>query len=118
MKYFTYPWALLYGFYFFLLFQIMSVVLFGGLNTNLNILDVFLYVVGVLSVLLFMYFAKKLGDRWKSLWIPFVIALPYAYIGALGGGLIGAAGILIYGLLPFIVVLSLGYWLIKRFAGK
>ena len=73
--------------------------------------------VGVASVLLLIYFARKLERGRGWLFVPFLIALPFAYVGALAGGLLGYVGVVIFGLIPFIITLSIGYWIIKRLTG-
>ena len=113
-NYLAYPWAILYGLYFYILFQVAYFIRSGSINSSVRILDLGIVVVGIVSVLIFMYFAKKLGERWNLMFIPFILALPLAYFGALGGGLLGLPGIVIYGLVPFIVLLPLCYWFFKR----
>lgn len=113
-KYLAYPWSLLFGLYMYLLFQLMFILRFGRINTDVNSLDLYILVVGIASVLMLMYFARKLTARRVFLCIPFLIALPFSYIGALGGGLLGGVGVLIFGLVPFAIALPVGYWLINR----
>ena len=108
------PWAFLYGFYFYLLFQAMFVYRFGHLNISFGVLDAFIVLVGILSVLLLFYFLKKLprGRRW--LLAVFFVTVPFAYIGALGGGLLGALGLVVFGMVPFLVTPPLAYWVVAR----
>lgn len=105
----SYPWALIYGLYFYVLFQAVFFVRFGTINTAMSTLDLSIIAVGILSVLLLMFFMRKLGREGKFMLIPFVVAIPFAYVGALGGGLLGHIGILVYGAVPFIAILSIGY---------
>jgi len=117
-KLYSYPWAILYGLYFYVLFQIVFFVQFGQFNRNLGLIDLFVVLDGILSVLLLQYLARKLPTRRGFLIIPFLIALPFAYIGALGGGLLGAVGVVVMGMLPFIVFLGIGYWVVKRVVSR
>ena len=115
MDYLSYQWSILYGLYMYLIFQIMFLSRFGSINTTFTSLDIFIIAVGIISVIIAMYFANKLGSGRAWLLVPFLIALPFSYIGILSGGLFGIVGILIGGLLPFAVLLPLGYWLVKKF---
>jgi hypothetical protein len=115
-RFFTYPFSILYGAYFYLIFQLMFVTRFGGINMHFTVLDIFIWLVGVASIAGLMYFMGKLGGRKHLMWIPFVIAVPLGFIGALGGGLLGIFGLLVFGLLPFALILPAGYWLIGRYA--
>ena len=115
-NYTSYPWALLWGFYYYLVFQLIFLVRFGSLNISFSSIDRALPVIGILSVVLLMYFADKLQRGKGLLFIPFLIALPFSVFGALGGGLLGAVGMLIFGLVPFVIALPIGYWLIKKFS--
>lgn len=110
----SYTWSLVYGLYFYLLFQVMFYLRLGRLNLTFESLDIMLWVVGVASVALTVYFAKKLERGRAFLWIPFLLALPFSYVGALGGGLLGAVGIIVFGLVPFVIALPIGYLLIRR----
>ena len=114
-KYFSYPWAFPFGLYFYVLFQIMYAMRFGNINTNYSILDLFIWAVGIGSVLMLMYFMRKLEHKRTLMLIPFAIALPLSYVAALGGGLLGTLGVLFFGLVPFAAILALGYWLINKF---
>lgn len=114
-RYLAYPWSLLFGFYYYVLFQFIYLLRFGSFNTRVSYLDAFLVAVGIISVLIFMFFAKKLIRKRGLLLIPFVLAVPFSAFGALGGGLLGFLGILIFGLVPFFAIPPLGYWIIKRF---
>jgi len=116
-NYTSYPWAVLYGFYFYIIFQIVFLLRFGSINMNVSVLDAFLVLNGILSVLMLMWFANKLPRKKGFLFIPFGIALPFSMIGALGGGLLGWIGILIGGLVPFVIAIPIGYFLIKKLAG-
>lgn len=111
----SYPWALAYGVYFYVLFQLVFFVRFGSLNTAPNIFDISLYIVGVLSVAMFLHFSGKLSHNSGYLWIPFVLAVCASVITTLGGGLLGFLGAVIFGLIPFALFLPLGYWIIARF---
>jgi len=117
-NYLSYPWALAWGLYYYVLFQIIFLARFGSLNLSFNALDISLIVLGVLSVVLLVYFANKLSARKGLLFIPFVIALPFSVIGALAGGLFGFIGIIAFGIVPFVIALPLGYWLIKWQTGR
>lgn len=113
-NYFSYPWALLYGLYFYLLFQGMYAWRFGHLNTDVSLLGISIIVVGMVSVFLLLFFMRHLARRKFLLLVPFLLALPFAYVGALGGGLLGVLGILIFGITPFLIALPAGYFVIKR----
>jgi len=113
-NYFSYPWAILYGLYFYLIFHVLFLFRFGRFNTDMSVVDLFIVLVGIMSVLLLMYFAKKVGEKKKLLFIPFVIAIPFSYIGALGGGLLGPVGVLVFGMIPFLITLPIGYALLKK----
>lgn len=111
---YSYVWAAL-GLLYYVLFQLIYLVRFGSLNMTFNPLDLNLIVLGVVSVAALIYFANKLGG-WKMLLIPYLIALPLSAFGALAGGLMGALGMLFFGLVPFAITLPIGYWLIKKFS--
>lgn len=115
-RYLSYPWAFVCGFYYYIIFQLVYFARFGALNTTWSFADVFLPVVGVVSLLMFIFFAKRIGRRRELFFIPFLIALPFSVLGALGGGLLGFLGVLIFGILPFFIILPLGFWLVKKFA--
>lgn len=117
-KYVTYPLALVWGLYYYLIFQLIYLVRFGAFNASFSTIDIFLYVNGVLSVTLYVYFGQKSGGKWGLLCIPFVIALPVSLVGSLGGGLLGPVGTVIFGLVPFVIALPVGSWLINKFAGS
>jgi len=107
--------TVVYGLYFYVLHQLVYLIRFGSLNTNFNLLDLLLIVVGILSVLLYVYFAKESDTKRKvALRVAFVLAIPFASIGSLMGGLLGALGILIYGLIPFVVFLLVAHLLFRR----
>ncbi len=112
----SYPWAFLYGFYFYLLFQIVYIVRFGHVNTVFSFSDTALYAVGLASVLLCQYLARELPRARGFMIIPFLVGLPFGFVGALGGGLLGWLGVFIFGFVPFAVALPTGYWVVKRVA--
>lgn len=112
-NYFSYPWAVLYGLYFYVIFQGIYFWRFGSINIDVNLLDLYVIIVGIVSVFMLMYTAKRLSSGRGSLFVAFLIAIPFAYIGALGGGLLGATGILLFGLIPFGIALGIAYWLLK-----
>jgi len=116
-NYTSYPWAILFGLYFYLLFQVMFLLRFGSLNLTFNVLDLVIILVGIFSVALLFFCMRKLPAKQSWMILPFLLAVPLAYIGALGGGLLGAIGILIFGLVPFFVFLPIGYLIIKQ-SGK
>lgn len=111
-KYLAYPWALLYGIDYYLLFQIVNFVRFDRFNWSFSILEFMLYVVGVASVLLTLFLYKKLEGKLGALIGLYLLATPFSYIGALMGGLIGAPGILIFGMVPYVVVLGVGFFIL------
>lgn len=112
----TYPWALVFGLYYYVIFQLIYLARFGSLNLNWSMVDVSLPIVGIVSTVLFVYFAKRIPRRRGLFFIPFLTALSLSVFGALGGGLLGPVGVLIFGLVPFALFLPLGYWLVKKFA--
>lgn len=112
----AYPLALVYGLYFYALFQLSFLVRFGSLNTSFNILDFGSVLVGIISVVLLLYFMRKLTRGQGFMLIPFLLMVPFSYLGALGGGLLGMLGIVAFGTIPFAVGLSVGYFAIKRFS--
>ena len=103
-----------YGIYMYLLFHLTYWARFGRINTSFSYMDLFIVLVGVLSVWIFIFFSKRLKKRRMWLWAPFILAVPFGYLGSLGGGLIGPLGILIFGLIPFGLLIPIGYWLIKK----
>ena len=109
----SYAWAPIYGLYLYVLFQILFLMRFGELNMSFSLLDLAIIFVGILSVVLLLYFMRKLTHKRLLMIIPFLIAIPFGYIGALGGGLLGAAGVLVFGLVPFAVLTPLGYAVIR-----
>jgi len=117
-NYFSYPWSILYGLYMYVIFHILFLVRFGRINVEVNSSDIFIVLVGIFSVVLLMYFGNKVGDKKKLLLIPFVIAIPFSYMGALGGGLLGPIGMLVFGILPFLITLPIGYVFLKKGKNK
>ncbi len=115
-NYLAYPLALVYGLYFYALFQLSFLVRFGSLNTSFNILDFGSVLVGIISVVILLYFMRKLTRGRGFMLIPFLLMVPFSYLGALGGGLLGVLGIVAFGTIPFAVGLSVGYFAIKRFS--
>ena len=115
MKNTAYLWATVYGAYLYLLFQIMFFARFGRINTQVSVLDLFIWVVGIVSVLILMFFMRKLPTRKALMFVPFVIALPFGYVGTMGGGLIGPLGMLILGTIPFAVILAIGFGVVRLF---
>lgn len=111
----SYPWALAYGAYFYVLFQLVYLVRFGSFNMDVNVFDMSLYGVGVVSVLILLYFAHKLTRGRGYLLFPFVLAAGASVVTTLGGGLLGFVGAVLFGLIPFAVILPLGYWVITKF---
>jgi len=109
----AYPWALAYGVYMYVLFQAMFYLQFRVFNLSVDLIDIGIYVVGVGSVALLFFFIHKLPRKRWLMMIPFIVALPFGYIGTLGGGLLGILGMVAFGLIPFAVVLSIGYFIIK-----
>ena len=112
-NYFTYPWAILYGFYLYIIFHALFLFRFGRINTSVSVNDLFILLVGILSVVLLMYFGNKIGEKRQLLFIPFVIAVPFSYVGVLGGGLLGPVGMVLFGMIPFLITLPVGYFFLK-----
>lgn len=115
MTKYSYVWAIPFGLYYYVIFQLVYLARFGSLNMSFNVLDVSLLALGILSMVMLLYFANKLGG-WKMLVIPLLIAFPFSAFGALSGGLHGVLGVLLFGLVPFAITLPIGYWLIKKFS--
>jgi hypothetical protein len=107
----SYRWVL-GGIYYYALFQLIYLARFGSLNTTVSSLDAWLIIVGMCSVAVLLYYANKGALFWKLL-IAFLIAIPLSLVLALIGGLFGAVGVFAAGLLPFVILLSVGYWLAK-----
>ncbi len=108
----AYPWAFLYGLYFYILFQLVFLVRFGHIMTNVSVADLGLYVVGVGSVLFCQYLTRKLEGHEFGMAIAFIIALPFAFVLSFFGGLFGILGVIVAGLIPFAITLSVGYWVL------
>lgn len=107
--------VVVYGLYLYVLHQIVFFVRFGALNTTLSISDLFLIGVGILSILLYVYFARNSHTtRKNALRAAFVLSIPFSFFGTLAGGLLGNVGILIYGLIPSIVCLWGAHLLFKH----
>lgn len=106
----------LYGLYFYALQQGIYLVRFKELNTQVNMLDLYLVVVGILSVWLFMFFRSKMHSKKAriALFVAFILAVPIASVGALLGGLLGPIGILAYGLIPFAVLMTIVFILFGK----
>lgn len=112
----SYPFSILYGLYFYLLFHIVFVIRFGRINPAVSHLDLGIIVVGVLSSLALLFYVRKLPEGKRLLMlIPFAIAVPLAYLTTLMGGLLGLPGIMIFGVVPFVIALPIGHWMITRF---
>lgn len=114
MNPYSYYLAPFYGLYFYAIFQMMFFLRFGTFNTTVHILDLALLLIGAASVALCMYYSNKLPQRKNALIFPFLITTPFAYVGALGGGLLGFPGALILGTLPFLIILPLSYSIISK----
>ncbi len=72
----------------------------------------------MLSVALYIRYAKELAQRRRILLTAFAIATPLAYIGALGGGLLGFLGAVFFGTTPFLIILPTAYRIIDRPSGE
>lgn len=114
----SYYRAPLLGLYFYILFQIIFLLRFGRINTQVHILDLGLVIIGISSVLLYTFFANKLTQHKHLLIIPFLLALSFSYLGTLGGGLIHPLALLVFGLIPFGIAISAGYFIIVYFTNK
>jgi len=108
----NYVYAFVLGFYPYVLLQAQALVRFGKINTSLNYLDIFPIVVGIVSVLILFFLMNKVSKS-RAILISFLIAAPFSFMGMLMGGLLGAFGILIYGLIPFFIALPIGYKISK-----
>lgn len=108
-----YPWVLLLGVYMYVVFQVVFFLQFGSFNFGFDVIDLGIYIVGLVSVLVAQFFMRKLPRKKLLMLIPFVIALPFGYIGSLGGGLLGIIGMVIFGTIPFLVILPIGYVILK-----
>ncbi len=78
-NYLPYPLALVYGLYFYALFQLSFLVRFGSLNTSFNILDFGSVLVGIISVVILLYFMRKLTRGRGFMLIPFLLMVPFSY---------------------------------------
>ena len=113
MKYLlSYPLALIWGLYFYLLFQLVFWVRFGHVNGSFDEGTFALYLVGVGSILLCQYLSRRRPGHELGMTVAFVVGVPFAFIGALFGGLFGAFGVVLLGLVPFAIALPLGHWVI------
>ena len=117
-SYSQYAWSVLFGLYFYILFQVVFLVRFGQFNIGFSYLDLGLWLVGVFSIMIATYFCQKLAKGKWYLLIPFVIALPFSFFGALGGGLLGLLPLVIFGIIPFAILIPPSYWLIKWLTAK
>jgi len=117
-KFLSYPWAILFGLYMYIAFQVMYLIRFGSLNMEVQFIDLSILVVGILSVMIYVYFARKLTTKRRLLFVAFLIAVPFGYIGALGGGLLGFIGTIVFGIVPFAILIPLGYWIAKKINNK
>lgn len=115
---FGYQWSVVLGLYFYLLFQVIYLVQFGSFNWRFELGDIGLLAVGLFSVLLTQYYARKLPRLRGLVLIPFLLAAWLSTYMALGGGLLGVWGVVGFGLLPFVIIIPLGYKLIRRFVVK
>lgn len=117
-RFLAYPWAVPFGLYFYGMFQAVYMARFGGINTTFTFLDIIIWAIGVSSLVLFAFFAQQLERQRELMLIPLVVSLPFGYIGALVGGLFGHLGVFVGGLLPFALILSAGYLLIRKVTAR
>ena len=110
----NYLWSPVLALYYYLTFEIVYLKRFGEFNWQFDIYFLGLLIIGFLSVLLVQYYARRLGARSWLILLPFIVALPLSVIASLGGGLLGLFGLIAFGLLPFVIIVPLGYKLIRR----
>ena len=110
----NYLWSPVFALYYYLTFQLVHLKRFGEFNWRFDVYFLGLLVIGFLSILLMQYYGRRLGAKSWLILVPFIIALPLSVMASLGGGLLGVFGLLAFGLLPFVIIVPLGYKLIRR----
>jgi uncharacterized membrane protein len=108
----SFLWAFAIG----LLFPILQVVIFflrfQDLTPDASFSDyLFFFITGSLIGLVLIYFLRRSETRraYNAIIVGFVIGIPLAIIGMLLGGLMGAFGIVLFGMSPAVFVIGLAY---------
>ena len=110
----NYAYPLILGLYPYLLFQLIALLGSGKIILFSSYLDLFLVVVGILSVVALFYFLNKFPKSQRTTLISFFAAVPFSLFLMLLGGLLCWLGILIYGLFPFVVALFISYLISRK----
>jgi len=120
MKKYKCSHALVLAVLFYLVQHVIFFTRFGSINTQFNILDAVMVLAGFLVFRIAFCFLNRLETKSQRmwLWVAIVIMLPVAFMGALMGGLLGWIGIILYATIPFTIVVSLTYFLVKQFLGN
>jgi len=107
------PWIIFLTLLFPILELLIFFVRFGAPEGDLYQQSLTFLPIGLLGSLVLFYFYDKAETRiHKNMIIAgFVLAVPFALLGALGGGLLGTWAVILYGLIPLVVGVLLGNWL-------
>ena len=117
----SFVWALVVGAAFPILQGLIFFLRFQNINTESQFSDyVFFFIAGSLIGLGLVYFLRRSDSSsvFRGTWIGFISGIPFALIGMLFGGLMGAFGIIFLSVSPSIFTTAIGYFVGKAFAKK
>lgn len=100
----------------YLLHQLLFLSRFGRLNPQLTLTDLGLFIVSAIAVWFFVRTLTQLSSTRSrtALSTAFVISLLLSVITSLAGGLLGIIGVIIFGLLPFGIILVPTTWILRK----
>jgi len=109
----SYWWATLIG----LLFSVLQIVIyyvrFGQLNPYAPLTDYLLFflagILGGLALIAFLRRSGTMAAKW-SVTLAFLLGTPLAFLGSLGGGLLGSVGAVLFPVLVWTMFSLIGYW--------
>lgn len=106
---YSYAYTLL-GSLFYVLQHALFYLRFGYVNTNVQWIDAALVLAGILATAFFLFVLNNTLHKGAriALWVVFVLlGIPLVVVGSIMGGLLGPAGIVLWGVLPLMLVLGL-----------
>lgn len=114
-----YWWATVLGLLFPVLQAAFYYARFGILNPYAPLIDYLLFFLGgTLGGFILIALLRRSGTKaakW-SVTLAFLLGTPIAFIGSLGGGLLGPIGVVLFPAIIWAVFTGIGYWIGKLFS--